>query len=125
MVKDLMREISYKKSWGRNQILKLNSFDKTLLSRVSYEMETPNANRGTILKIIAEINSNKNVLVLSSLDKIFYSSCDNMSKDFVISCCLENNLDSDVLKLFSDKLRFKNSKRHLRDKLYMSYFESL
>ena len=125
MVKDLMREISYKKSWGRNQILKLNSFDKTLLSRVSYEMETPNANRGTILKIIAEINSNKNVLVLSSLDKIFYSSCDNMSKDFVISCCLENNLDSNVLKLFSDKLRFKNSKRHLRDKLYMSYFESL
>jgi len=122
---ELMREITYKKSWGRNQILKLEGFDKSILHKVSSDMETPNVNRGTVLKILSNLNNDKDYLTINEIDKVFQNSCDNMTKDFVITICIQSGLNQKILNIFENKLRAKNSKRHLRDKIYMSYFEYL
>lgn len=120
---ELMRELSYKKSWGRNQVINLG-IDKDLQIRLSSTFETPNVSRGeAMLNLVKLHDKSQTSLNIQHLCSLFYELCDNQTKDSVISYCLEEGLSAKFINKFSDKLRATNSKRHLRDKLLLTYLE--
>ena len=118
----LMYELSHKNSWGRNQILKLNIDDKLQL-KLSSNCITPNVSCGEAMLTLLICDNMKHSFDIETLIKLFYSIDENLTKDFVISCCESTNIPKDLLEIFYSKLRAKNSKRHLKEKLMLSYVE--
>ena len=108
----LMYELSHKGSWGRNQILKLSS-----------NCITPNVSCGEAMLTLLICDNMKYSFDIETLIKLFYSIDENLTKDFVVSCCESTNIPKDLLEMFYSKLRAKNSKRHLKEKLMLSYVE--
>ena len=118
----LMYELSHKNSWGRNQILKLNIDDKLQL-KLSSNCITPNVSCGEAMLALLICDNMKHSFDIETLVKLFYSIDENLTKDFVISCCESTNINKGLLEIFYSKLRAKNSKRHLKEKLMLSYVE--
>ena len=118
----LMYELSHKSSWGRNQILKLN-IDGKLQLKLSSNCITPNVSCGEAMLTLLICDNMKHSFDIETLIKLFYSIDENLTKDFVVSCCESTNIPKDLLEIFYSKLRAKNSKRHLKEKLMLSYIE--
>lgn len=118
----LLHELSHQKSWGRNEVLKLN-IDEKLQHLLSSSFITPNVSCGEAMLTLVICDNMKYAFELESLVKLFYELSKNLSKDAVISYCLSTNLPNEMLEIFYSKLRSTNSKRHLKEKLMLSYLE--
>ena len=118
----LMYELSHKNSWGRNKILKLNIDDKLQL-KLSANCVTPNVSCGEAMLTLLVCDNMEYSFDIETLVKLFYSIDENLTKDFVVSCCESTNIPKRLLEIFYSKLRAKNSKRHLKEKLMLSYVE--
>ncbi|AWD93261.1 hypothetical protein AB9_077 [Acinetobacter phage vB_AbaM_B9] len=120
-MKELFIELAYKKSWGRNEILKLN-FDSVLLHNLSSSFEKPVVSRGDamfyLLCILRKDVLDTNLIMLI---KYFKTISSNLDKDEVISACLTYDIDRILLLNFEKTLRARNSKRHLQDKILLCY----
>lgn len=120
-MKELFIELSYKKSWGRNEILKLN-FDNVLLHKLSSSFEKPVVSRGDamfyLLCILRKDVLDTNLIMLI---KYFKDISSNLGKDEVINSCLMYDIDRMLLLNFEKTLRARNSKRHLQDKILLCY----
>ena len=71
---------------GRNQILKLNIDDKLQL-KLSSNCITPNVSCGEAMLTLLICDNMKHSFDIETLIKLFYSIDENLTKDFVISCC--------------------------------------
>lgn len=124
-MKNLYELLKYKKSWGRNQIINLDFEDKKLLHELSSRFENPNENLGSVLKYLANINPNYEILDLNFIDDFCHEFDENIYKETLETLVLSKNLNNRLVDSILGKIRFKNSKRHVRLKLYQSYFEML
>ncbi|MEG0359763.1 MAG: hypothetical protein RR598_10910 [Anaerorhabdus sp.] len=120
----LAEYLSYNKSWGRNQILKLSKdFDVATLHKLSSLFVNPNENLGTVLLYLSRLDVTKSQRLIDVCDSEFQSYDQNLTKDFVIQIMVDVGIDADVIKDMSMVLRATNSKRHLREKLMKCYFK--
>ena len=123
MYLELLKELSFKKSWGRNQVLNMG-YNNEMLARLSSSFETSNVSRGeAMFCLVMNEGYSSDKILLNRMVKFFYEHNENLSKDYVISMCVTFGMDANFLEKFSSKLRALNSKRHLKDKLMMSYLE--
>ena len=116
----LLNELSHKGSWGRNQVLKLN-IDTELQNKVSSGFETPNVSCGEAMFVCVKSLNMPHSDVIERVVKSFYDIGENLDKTAVISFCISHGLNQGIMNIFETKLRARNSKRHLKEKLLLSY----
>lgn len=118
----LAKELSFRKSIGRNQLLKMECCDKDLRYKLSSNMVNPVENLGTVLMRLAEINRNNLVDKLLDFDNFTHSFGENLTKETVMLYLNEYDFPNYIIKDFDKLLRNKNSKKRLRKILFLSYY---
>ena len=120
--RDLAEVLAYRKSIGRNQVLRLKGFDSDLKYKLSSSMVEPVENTGTVLMRLAALNQDGLVRKLMTFDNFYYEFDENLTSETVLSYIESNGFPEYIISDFKGLLRAKNSKKRLRKILFLSYY---